>query len=52
MADVLYAHAIFLRDLKAFSTERPIINVGITDFTNDSFPFACLLPQEAEREIT
>lgn len=48
MGDVLYAQAVLLRDLRAFASQVPVVNVGISDFTNDSFPFACLLPQRAE----
>jgi hypothetical protein len=43
MSDVLYAHAIFLRDLRKFGRGREIINVGLSDITNDAFPFGCLL---------
>jgi len=46
MSDVLFAHAIFLRDLKKFGKGKTIINVGLTDFTNDAFPFGCLLPKD------
>lgn len=45
MADVLYAHAVFLRDLKEFGKNKNVVNVGLADFTNDAFPFGCLLPQ-------
>lgn len=45
MADVLYAHAVFLRDLKEFGSDKNVVNVGLSDFTNDAFPFGCLLPQ-------
>ncbi len=48
MSDVLYSHAVFLRDLRRFSYGKTIVNVGITDFTNDALPFACLLPQSDE----
>ena len=44
MSDVLFAHAIFLRDLRKFNRGKTIINVGLTDHTNDAFPFGCLLP--------
>ena len=44
MSDVLFAHAIFLRDLKKFSKGKTIVNVGLSDHTNDAFPFGCLLP--------
>ena len=43
MSDVLYAHAVFLRDLRKFGRGRKIINVGLSDTTNDAFPFGCLL---------
>jgi hypothetical protein len=43
MADALYGSAILLRDLKRFSTRANIINVGVSDRTNDVFPRACLL---------
>ena len=46
MSDVLYAHAVFLRDLREFAKDRAVANVGLTDITNDAFPFSCLLPQE------
>ena len=42
MADVLYAAAIFMRDLEWLAGEH-CINVG-SDRTNDSAPRACLLP--------
>jgi hypothetical protein len=48
MSDVLYSHAIFLRDLRRLSYGKTIVNVGITDFTNDALAFACLLPQSDE----
>lgn len=48
MGDVLYAQAVLLRDLREFASKVPVVNVGISDFTNDSFPFACLLPQNDE----
>lgn len=48
MSDVLFAHAIFLRDLKKFSKGKTIINVGLTDWTNDAFPFGCLLPRKSD----
>ena len=48
MSDVLFAHAIFLRDLKKFGKGKSIINVGLTDFTNDAFPFGCLLPKDLD----
>ncbi|CAN2246488.1 hypothetical protein MCEMKE45_01372 [Candidatus Planktophila vernalis] len=44
MSDVLFAHAIFLRDLKRFGKGKTIVNVGLGDHTNDAFPFGCLLP--------
>lgn len=44
MSDVLFAHAIFLRDLKKFCKGKTIVNVGLSDHTNDAFPFGCLLP--------
>lgn len=44
MSDVLFAHAIFLRDLKKFSKGKTIVNVGLSDYTNDALPFGCLLP--------
>ena len=47
MSDVLFAHAIFLRDLKKFANGKTIINVGLTDFTNDAFPFGCLLLKDS-----
>jgi len=46
MSDVLFAHAIFLQDLKKFSKGKSVINVGLTDWTNDAFPFGCLLPRK------
>jgi hypothetical protein len=45
MSDVLYAQAILLRDLKKMSKKIDILNVSLNDFTNDSFPMACLLPR-------
>jgi hypothetical protein len=48
MGDVLYAQAVLLRDLRAFASKVPVVNVGISDFTNDSFPFGCLLPKDIE----
>lgn len=44
MSDVLFAHAIFLRDLRKFGKGKTIVNVGLDDHTNDAFPFGCLLP--------
>lgn len=44
MSDVLFAHAIFLQDLRKFGKGKTIVNVGLSDYTNDAFPFACLLP--------
>ena len=43
MSDVLYAHAVFLNDLRRFATKVNVINVGQSDFTNDAFYFGCLL---------
>jgi hypothetical protein len=43
MSDVLFAHAICLRDLRKFSKGKTIVNVGLSDHTNDAFPFGCLL---------
>jgi hypothetical protein len=43
MSDVLFAHAICLKDLKKFSKGKTIVNVGLSDHTNDAFPFGCLL---------
>ena len=48
MSDVLFAHAIFLRELKKFSKGKVIVNVGLTDLTNDAFPFGCLLPRKPD----
>ena len=45
MSDVLYSHAVFLRDLRRFAKGKTIVNVGTTDFTNDALPFSCLLPR-------
>lgn len=45
MSDVLYAHAVFLHDLKRFCAAK-VVNVGITDETNDALPKACLLPRD------
>jgi hypothetical protein len=42
MADVLFAHAIFLRDLERLNQKATIINVAVTDETNDAFEFGKL----------
>lgn len=45
MADIAYAQAILLRDLRLFTKKVEIINVNLLDMTNDAFPTACLLPR-------
>jgi len=42
MADVLFAHAIFLRDLGRLNKKAKITNVAVTDETNDAFEFGSL----------
>jgi hypothetical protein len=43
MSDVLFASAIFLRDLRRLGSKYTVVNVSPSDFTNDAFPFACLI---------
>lgn len=43
MSDVLYSHAIFLRELRKFANGKRIVNVGVNDVSNDALPFGRLL---------